>query len=365
MKNAAPRPGHDLFGCRSFMAANFELIIFPAQLKKTLIAGGEQIAMAGANVTDDNTFLETKRLDLERYKAQLDFRKFVWGSVVAAITIAAIPPLFQLATAYLEYVKSEAARAMQAQQFRDGYVKDFLNTALNQDIEVRVRFAQYFSAVSSEKGDWAKYLDSLAKLREAKKQEIDSLEQAWQKLADQRGADANEVNKARRHLDWAYSEVGYAAPNRSAIANPRTPDESRGPGLTLTSIPPERREVAQKILDAFAAAGFGQFQQVAALANAIAESNLDPNAHLEGENSWGLFLVSPAGIGRGFTPEQLKDPDFNIGLVVKLAKSQPTFAAATSLDEAVDIFVRRIERPANANSETIRRQQIARQLFRS
>jgi hypothetical protein len=312
-----------------------------------------------------DTSLEAQRIELERYKARLDFRKFMWGTVVAGVTIAAIPPLFQLATAYLEYIKSEAARSMQAQQFRDGYVKDFLNTALNQDIEVRIRFAKYFSSVSSNKADWQNYLSDLTKLREAKKVEIDKLEEAWEKLANQPRANATEVNKAQRHLDWTYSEVGYVAPNRSTLSNPRVADDSKGPGLSLASIVPERRPIAQKILDAFAAAGFGQFQQVAALANAIAESGLDPNTSVAAENSWGLFLLTVRGLGAGYTPEQLKDPDINIGLVAKEARKFPQFGAATSLDDAVDAFVRFIERPANPTSEVIRRQQIARRLLRS
>ncbi len=322
--------------------------------------------MTDGNASVESIALATKRLELERYKAKLDFQKFIWGSVFAAIAIATIPPSFQYATAHLEYVKGEAARAMRAQQFRDSYVKDFLNTALNQDIEQRIRFAKYFSSVSSEKDDWAKYLDDLTKLRESKKLEIDSLEQAWQKLADQPKADANKVLEAKRHLDWAYAEVGYAAPNRSAIANPRATDDSRGPGLSLASIPPGKREMAQKILDAFAAAGFGQFQQVAAVANAIAESNLDPQAHTGNEDSWGLFQLSKnGGYGSGHTAEELQNPDVNVGIIAEQAKKQPAFQAAASLDEAVDLFVKRIIRPANVSSEVVRRQQIARQLFRS
>ena len=322
--------------------------------------------MADETANVANTSLEAQRLELERYKAKLDFRKFMWGTVVAGVTIAAIPPLFQLATAYLEYIKSEAARAMQAQQFRDGYVKDFLNTALNQDIEVRIRFAKYFSSVSSDKEGWARYLGDLTELRNQKKKEIDSLEQAWQKLGP--GADASEVNMARRHLDWAYSEIGYAAPNRSAISNPAAPDESKGPGLTLSSIPPQRREMAQKILDAFAAAGFGQFQQVAALASAMVNSNLNTNARAltPVEDSVGLFQFNRnGGLGSGRSVEELQNPDINIGIAVNEAKKQPVFSAATSLDEAVDAFTRRIDRPPNPASEVIRRQQIARQLFRS
>jgi len=314
----------------------------------------------------DTSPAELQRLELERYKAKLEFRKFIWGTVIGGITIAAIPPLFQLATAALEFVKSEAARKMQAQQFRDGYVKDFLNTALNQDIEVRIRFAKYFASVSSEKDDWSRYLGDLTTLRDTKKSEIDRLEEAWQRLADRPGAVASEVNQARRHLDWAYSEVGYVAPNRSAISNPRVPDETKGPGLTLSSIPSERRPVAQKVLDAFATAGYGQFQQAAALANAIAESALNANAQpVAGDDGFGLFQISRRGLGVNLPLEKLLDPDTNIELVVAAAKKFPTFASANSLDEAVETFVRFIIRPANIASEVIRRQQIARQLLRS
>jgi hypothetical protein len=183
-------------------------------------------------------------------------------------------------------------------------------------------------------------------------------------LSDRSGADAKAVNEARRHLDWAYSEVGYAAIN--ATGNPRLPDGTKGPGLSLDSVPPEKQPMAQKILDAFAQAKLGQFQQVAALANAIAESALNPNARIDAENSWGLFMLNRnGGFGMGYTPGQLQDPDTNIGIVVREALKNQRFAAANSLDAAVEIFVREILRPANLTSETIRRQQIARQLLRS
>lgn len=44
--------------------------------------------------------LEREKIGLDRYKAKLDFWKFVLGSVFAAIAIATIPPSFQFATAY-------------------------------------------------------------------------------------------------------------------------------------------------------------------------------------------------------------------------------------------------------------------------
>ena len=305
--------------------------------------------------------LEMRRLDLERYKAKLQFRRFVLGSVFTAITVAAIPPLFQFATAYLESVRAKAELEAKTQQFRDQYVKDFLSTALRDDIEVRIRFAQYFSSVSSEPAGWVKYLGDLKSLRDTKRVEIDKLEGEWDKAID-----LPTLNTLKRHLEWAYNEVGYVAPNRSVTTNPRAPEQSSGPGISLLSIPPEKRPIAQKIIDAFAAAGFGQFQQVAAVANALAESNLDPKVRVAPGGEIGLFLLRPnAGLGAGHTADELMNPDVNIGLVVEAAKKIPAFAAATSLDEAVAIFVRNIQRPANLEAENVRRQQIARQLFRS
>ena len=56
--------------------------------------------------------LENRKLALEERKASLDFWKFFWGSCFAAIAIAAIPPLFQFATAYLESERSRAQLAV-------------------------------------------------------------------------------------------------------------------------------------------------------------------------------------------------------------------------------------------------------------
>jgi hypothetical protein len=63
--------------------------------------------------------------------------------------------------------------------------------------------------------------------------------------------------------------------------------------------------------------------------------------------------------------DKLLDPDTNIEIIVAAAKKVPRFAAANSLDEAVEAFVRFIAMPPNQTSEVIRRQQIARQLLRS
>lgn len=176
--------------------------------------------------------LENRKLALEERKATLDFWKFFWGSCFAAIAIAAIPPLFQFATAYLENARStaqlqleqqnkEAERLSKQQEFRNSYIKEFLNTALTQDVELRVRFAEYFANVSPEeyRSGWIKYLDSVRGNRNDLRDQIDAMETGLLKLQDQ--SDGADARRLQRRLQWAYGELGYVAPNRSVAVNPR------------------------------------------------------------------------------------------------------------------------------------------------
>jgi hypothetical protein len=180
--------------------------------------------------------LEREKLKLDRYKAQLDYKKFVLGSVFVALAIAAIPPLFQLATAALEYVKSNADRQAKQQAFRDDYIKDFIGNALNQDIELRIRFAQYFARVSTEpyRSDWNTYLEDLRRTRGDLRALIDKMETEWRLKAGAVQRDEVEIARLERNLAWAYTEVGYVERNRSAAVNPRAPESNPSGGLTGT-----------------------------------------------------------------------------------------------------------------------------------
>jgi hypothetical protein len=181
--------------------------------------------------------LDVQRLNLERYKLELDHRKFVLGSVFAAIVIAAIPPSFQLATAALEYVKGQRDQQMKQEEFYETYVKDFLANALNQDIELRIRLAEYFKFVSVDKfrQGWVDYHRELLDHRTRIRDEINQLEAEWQKTAQAEKAqqDGPEARRLVRELGWIYGEVGYAALNRSVAVDPRAP--VRDPGAAAGS----------------------------------------------------------------------------------------------------------------------------------
>jgi hypothetical protein len=179
--------------------------------------------------------LEMRKLELERFKARLDYRKFVLGSVFVALAIAAIPPLFQLATAVLEYVKTEAQlrvdqnnkeaeRLGKQEEFYQNFIVNFLPNALNQDIELRIRLAEYFSSVSTTayRQGWIDYRNELTKRRDKLREEIDRMEVEWQnKALEPRDTERDQL---ARKLTWMYKEIGYLERDRSVAANPRSSD---------------------------------------------------------------------------------------------------------------------------------------------
>jgi hypothetical protein len=123
-----------------------------------------------------------------------------------------------------------------------------------------------------------------------------------------------------------------------------------------------RLDNAKTIVSAFKSAGYATAHQIAALANAVAESNLNAKAvfNTSSEHSVGLFqLNTKSGLGAGHAEVELQDPAKNTDIIIKKAKSIKEFKAAANLHDAVAIFVRKIEHPANQAGEIIKRFSIA------
>jgi hypothetical protein len=128
---------------------------------------------------------------------------------------------------------------------------------------------------------------------------------------------------------------------------------------------PTRQQMAQLIMTRFGQANYGDVQQLTAVANAIGESNLNPNAEAAPpENSYGLFQCNLNGVGHGHTPAQLKDPDTNIALIIAEANNKsPEFRTARSLESAMNAFVRKVEKPADKDGAVATRLAIARKIM--
>jgi uncharacterized protein (TIGR02594 family) len=136
-------------------------------------------------------------------------------------------------------------------------------------------------------------------------------------------------------------------------------------GIRLPAkVKPADRANADIIIKAFAAAGYGRDQQIAALANAIEESALNAKAHALGEDSVGLFQLRRfKGVGGKNSVEALMDPAFNTQLIIAEAKRVPLFAKAANLHDAVDAFVRFVEKPSDKPGQSALRFRTAQTLI--
>ncbi|MGL3104108.1 hypothetical protein [Bradyrhizobium sp. BR 1432] len=112
-----------------------------------------RIALDGTKTTEQRQF------EFDWYKARLDFWKFVLGSVVAAIAIALIPPLFQYGTAYLEQRKGETF-------LRNEVIRQFVSSAQRhrKPNSPRTLFARVADTPFRE--GWDEYHRNLVKTRE-------------------------------------------------------------------------------------------------------------------------------------------------------------------------------------------------------
>ncbi len=137
---------------------------------------------------------------------------------------------------------------------------------------------------------------------------------------------------------------------------------------------PQKREMADLIQREFAAAGFSPGVGMAAVANAYAESGLNPlagtvpTAENRYEDSVGLFQLNIKGVGHGMTREERQDPLLNTRKMVDYAKRESRFMAVANdpdatLHDLTRAFTVYLERPANAEAKGEQRAALAARMF--
>lgn len=135
-----------------------------------------------------------------------------------------------------------------------------------------------------------------------------------------------------------------------------------------TKLNAQQSQMADLIRKKFTDAGFSPEQAEAAVVNAYAESRLNPKAESPDtpkEKSYGLFQMNTkGGLGTNHDPEKLKDPNYNIDLMIKAAKGKAgeRFRNATDLNTAISTFTEDLEKPANAALQGQRRIQLAKNM---
>jgi len=167
------------------------------------------------------TISSAAELDFRRYEARLGVWKVVLGSFIVGLAGVLIPGAISFYTAYFENVRKETEIRLSQQAAHQQYIKDFFTTAINQDIELRIRFADYFANLSGPGQEqlWKNYLEDLQKLRDGNRKLINDLEK---KLVDFKKMSPDQIDNAEfdrinRELAWANLEIGYAPTERSTV----------------------------------------------------------------------------------------------------------------------------------------------------
>jgi len=139
----------------------------------------------------------------------------------------------------------------------------------------------------------------------------------------------------------------------------------------------QRLDNAKIIVSEFLAAGYSPRMALAAVTNAIAESQLANTATGDGGASVGLFQLHERGGGKGLSAEQRQNPVLNTQRIISELRAAyrstwqgyPSLAdaeaAGADVGELAGLFAVHVERPADRAGEYVRRRDLARQLWGS
>ena len=160
----------------------------------------------------DNKILNPSAAELEvrRYEARLGVWKVVLGTCIVGLAGVLIPGAVNFFTIYFDNIRRDNEFKLSEQTAHQQYIKDFFSTAINQDIELRIRFADYFAFLSGSGQDqyWKAYLEDLKKLRDGNRKKINDLEKQlveFKKNPPEK-IDNAEFDRINPELAWANAE---------------------------------------------------------------------------------------------------------------------------------------------------------------
>ena len=150
-------------------------------------------------------------------------------------------------------------------------------------------------------------------------------------------------------------EAAPPAPVAAPVASAPTPSGPVPVGSVaraMVGLSTDARNNAALVERLFRAAGYSNATIAAALVNAYMESGLSSTTKRgDSGNSVGLFQANrKAGAGKGYTAEQLQDPTFNTGVILKVEKRaidriEAEVRNGADFVTATGLFTQWVERP--------------------
>jgi hypothetical protein len=99
------------------------------------------------------------------------------------------------------------------------------------------------------------------------------------------------------------------------------------------------------------------------IANAYAESTLDPQAVSPGHTSYGIFQLHINGMGYGWEYDEMKDSRRSTFAIIDEAKKMGIYKKKRSSKSATTFLCVKVLRPANSAEQAIKRVKILENLF--
>jgi hypothetical protein len=147
------------------------------------------------------------------YQARLGFWQAIWVTLITGGRAVASPGAVEAYKIFQERKLKELELAGKRLEFDQQYVSNFLNIALNPDVEARIRFSQYFSFVASEqyRDAWKGYLKAVKDRRDELFEEINKKQVQLEHLRAKTELTVDEqsqLNTLERELGWRETELG-------------------------------------------------------------------------------------------------------------------------------------------------------------
>jgi len=199
--------------------------------------------------------LTKAEIALRRYEARLGVWKVVLSTFIVGLAGVLIPGAISFYTAYFDNERKKTELALSQQAAHQQYIKEFFTTAINEDIELRIRFAQYFANLTATEqqlaaeqqqpallerpcptaaghppsaqpqpagfpeNPWQRYFEGLKCLRDANHEKISSLETEILNFDEAALTldQAKRFEQIKRELQWARDEIGAATPASATV----------------------------------------------------------------------------------------------------------------------------------------------------
>ncbi|MBO9396368.1 TIGR02594 family protein [Shimia sp. R9_2] len=195
--------------------------------------------------------LTQEEIGLRKYEAKISLLKVVWGTAAVGILSVLVPGAIEFWSVNLEKQRLRAQAEFEREKFQYETRRAFMDTALNQDIELRLRFASYLSKTLStgQSTPWHRYEEHLEKQRSEKKLQIHELERQLRKLIALDALSVSqqiELAELERKLEWSHKEIGYVERNRSVVKSKGEQESVETSGSGNSSILTPKSESCRK-----------------------------------------------------------------------------------------------------------------------